>query len=106
MSELVNKTTEDIKNKLYDCLQSTFEEIETVKHHLSCIYEGIANDLDIMDSNSKVKNSEYKLAEFIIKNWHHCPIPIEVVCKCGFRGEGCIECLLRHADSLNLPKED
>ena len=52
------------------------------------------------------KDEKYKLAEFIINNWHHCPIPIEVVCKCGFKGEGCVECLLQHIDSLNLPKED
>lgn len=53
MSELVKKSTEDIKDKLYDCLQSTFEEIETVKNHLSCIYEGVANDLDILKTNNE-----------------------------------------------------
>ena len=53
MSELVKKSTEDIKDKLYDCLQSTFEEIEAVKHHLSCIYEGVANDLDILKANNE-----------------------------------------------------
>ena len=61
MSELVNKTTENIKDKLYDCLQSTFEEIEAVKHHLSCIYEGIANDLDILESNRS--NEHYSETE-------------------------------------------
>lgn len=53
MSELVKKSTEDIKDKLYDCLQSTFEEIEAVKYHLSCIYEGVANDLDILKANNE-----------------------------------------------------
>lgn len=56
MNELVNKTTEDIKDKLYDCLQSTFEEIEVVKHNLSCIYEDVSNDLDILKSN---RSNEY-----------------------------------------------
>ena len=56
MNELVNKTTEDIKDKLYDCLQSTFEEIEAVKHNLSCIYEDISNDLDILKYN---RSNEY-----------------------------------------------
>ena len=58
MNELVNKTTEDIKDKLYDCLQSTFEEIEAVKHNLSCIYEDISNDLDILKSN--ISNEYYR----------------------------------------------
>lgn len=53
MSELVKKSTEDIKDKLYDCLQSTFEEIEAVKNHLSCIYEGVANDLDTLKTNNE-----------------------------------------------------
>lgn len=53
MGELVKKSTEDIKDKLYDCLQYTFEEIEAVKHHLSCIYEGVANDLDILNANNE-----------------------------------------------------
>lgn len=53
MSELVKKSTEDIKDKLYNCLQSTFEEIEAVKNHLSCIYEGVANDLDTLKTNNE-----------------------------------------------------
>lgn len=52
------------------------------------------------------KDDTYKLAEFIINNSHHCPIPIAVICKCGFKEEGCVECLLQHIDSLNLPKKD
>lgn len=55
MDELKNVTTENIKDKLYDCLQSTFETIEVVKKDLSQIYEGVANDLDIMRAN----NSDY-----------------------------------------------
>ena len=51
MNELVKKSTEDIKEKLYNCLQSTFDEIDAVKHSLSCIYEGVANDLDILEVN-------------------------------------------------------
>ena len=57
--ELVKKSTEDIKDKLYDCLQSTFETIEVVKNDLSCIYEGVANDLDIMKANNSDVEEAY-----------------------------------------------
>lgn len=38
-----------------------------------------------------LRDDKTKLTTFIINNWHHCPIPIEVVCKCGFKEEGCVE---------------
>ena len=53
MNELVKKSTEDIKDKLYSCIESTFDKIESVKHDLSCIYEGVANDLDILKANEE-----------------------------------------------------
>lgn len=46
------------------------------------------------------------LAQYIIRNVHSCPIPVELVCECGFQKEGCVECLLKHLDVLLLPKED
>lgn len=46
------------------------------------------------------------LARYIIQNVHSCPIPVELVCECGFQREGCAECLLKHLDVLLLPKED
>lgn len=54
----------------------------------------------------RLKSEKQKLAEFIINNWHSCPIPVPVNCKCGFQGKGCVECLLRHSDLLPLPKTD
>lgn len=54
----------------------------------------------------ELESDKRKLAEFIIKNWHSCPIPVDVNCKCGFQQEGCVECLLCNIDALNLPKTE
>lgn len=89
--------------------------IEDLKHHIefqddghACTTEGeVIILLERQKSALKgLENDKRKLAEFIIKNWHHCPIPVEVICKCGFQNDGCVECLLRHIDLLNLSKED
>ena len=52
------------------------------------------------------EGKDKKLAEFIIRNFHHCPIPVELVCEFGFGREGCIDCLLSHVDLLKLPRKD
>ncbi|MBD5464124.1 MAG: hypothetical protein HDR24_13910 [Lachnospiraceae bacterium] len=46
------------------------------------------------------------LADFILKNSHFCPIPIEMKCEFGFKKSGCKECLIKHAHLLNKPRED
>lgn len=51
--DLVKKTTEDTKDRLYSSLMALFDKLDSVKHDLSCIYEGACKDLDIMESNSK-----------------------------------------------------
>ena len=91
------------------------QAIEDLKEHIefqddghSCTTEGeviilLERQKSVFDA---LESDKRKLAEFIIKNWHHCPIPIEVVCECGFKEKGCVECLLCHIDTLNLPKED
>ena len=72
----------------------------TTEGEVIILLERQKSALNVLESDKK------KLAEFIIRNWHSCPIPIDVTCKPGFQGEGCVECLLRHLDSLNLPKTD
>lgn len=47
-----------------------------------------------------------ELAEYIIKECHFCPIPVEVKCQYGFRENGCKKCLLKHTDLLDKPRED
>lgn len=54
----------------------------------------------------ELESDKRKLAEFIITNWHACPIPVDVNCKCGFQQNGCVECLLRNIDTLHLPKTE
>lgn len=51
------------------------------------------------------EDKDRKLAEYIIRNFHHCPIPVELICEFGFRREGCVDCLLAHVDLLKLPRE-
>lgn len=53
-----------------------------------------------------LESDKRKLAEFIIENWHACPIPVNVNCKCGFQQKGCVECLLRNIGTLRLPKTE
>lgn len=47
-----------------------------------------------------------QLADFILRNFHFCPIPVEVKCECGFREEGCKECLIKNAHLLHKQRED
>lgn len=43
------------------------------------------------------------MAQYILDHAHFCPIPVTLKCTCGFKGEGCKECLMQHADLLNRP---
>lgn len=65
MSEIVKKTPEDIKDKLYNTLTDTFDSIDVIKHRLSCIYEGAATDLDILEANyvNHYRESLYEVLE-------------------------------------------
>lgn len=93
----IEQATEDLKNhiKFQDDGESCTTEGEVI-----ILLERQKSALNALNSDKK------KLAEFIINNWHSCPIPIDVTCKCGFQQEGCIECLLRHLDYLNMPKTE
>lgn len=90
------------------------DAINDLTHHITFEDDGEACTTEseviiILESQKltedKLESDKRTLAEFIIKNWHSCPIPVEVKCKCGFQQNGCIECLLRNLDFLNLPKE-
>lgn len=52
-NDLIKKTTEDIKDRLYNALMNAYDKLDSVKHDLSCIYEGACKDLNILESNSK-----------------------------------------------------
>lgn len=52
------------------------------------------------------KKKSRELAEYIIKNVHSCPIPVDVNCKPGFQNKGCVACLMKHTDLLGREKED
>lgn len=67
----------------------------------------VDNRLD--SANAKIiagRKRESELAEYIIKECHFCPIPVEVKCQYGFRENGCKKCLLKHTDLLDKPRED
>lgn len=67
----------------------------------------VDNKLD--SANDKIiagKRRENELAEYIIKNVHFCPIPVEVKCKYGFGENGCKKCLLKHTNLLSKQRED
>ena len=67
----------------------------------------VDNRLD--SANAKIaagKKRENELAEYIIKESHFCPIPVEMQCKYGFREDGCKKCLLKHTALLSKPRED
>lgn len=67
----------------------------------------VDNRLDAADKRlKKAKAGEKALAEYIISNAHSCPIPVEMVCKPGFQQIGCVQCLIKHLDVLNKPRED
>lgn len=51
--DLVKKRTEDTKDRLYNSLMVMFDKLDSLKHDLSWVYEGISKDLDIMESNNK-----------------------------------------------------
>lgn len=89
------------------------QAIEDLRDHIKFVDDGKActteGEVIILLERQKsalnaLESDKRKLAEFIIQNWHSCPIPVDVTCKHGFQNEGCIECLLRHLDSLALPK--
>ena len=67
----------------------------------------VDNRLD--SANAKImagRKRENELAEYILKECHFCPIPVEVKCQYGFRENGCKKCLLKHTESLDKPRED
>lgn len=66
---------------------------------------GFSSPRAIRVPGSKDETKE-QLAEYIIKNAHFCPIPIELKCVPGFKQPGCKECLMKHSHLLQLPKED
>ena len=70
----------------------------------SCTTEGeVIILLDRQNSMvTKLESDKRKLADFIINNWHSCPISAHVNCKHQFQQEGCAECLLHNINALNL----
>ncbi len=43
-----------------------------------------------------------KIADFVINNWHTCPIPEDnFKCLSGFKKEGCRECFIKYINALN-----
>ena len=47
-----------------------------------------------------------QLADFILKDAHFFFFFFEMKCECGFKEEGCKECLIKNAHLLNRPRED
>lgn len=92
---------------------SDFDENEWYKRNdeqrnkwLNQYYSNNMNSSCICSNEEQLQKEKENMALFIIQNWHHCPIPIEMECTQGFKQPGCVECLLRHVDSLNFAKED
>lgn len=56
------------------------------------------------ESASMMMTTEQQLADFILKNVHFCPIPVEMKCQYGFREEGCRECLIENANLLQTKR--
>lgn len=93
----INQAIDDLKNHIH------FEddgEACTTEGEVIIILKSIESE------RARLESEKRKLAEFIIKNWHSCPIPIPIDCKYGFQGNNCIECLLQHSNLLPLPKTD
>lgn len=66
-------------------------------------------DCRLESADRKVRAERKKskeLAEYIIKNVHSCPIPVELKCNPGFQNKGCVACLIKHTDLLKREKED
>lgn len=93
----IDQAIDDLKNHIH------FEndgEACTTKSEVIIILESIKLE------RARLESEKRKLAEFIVKNWHSCPIPVPINCKCGFQGNSCIECLLQHSNLLPLSKTD
>lgn len=91
------------------------QAIDDLKNHIhfkddgeACTTEGeviiILESIEL--EHARLESEKRKLAEFIVKNWHACPIPVPINCKCGFQSDGCVECLLQYSNLLPLPKTD
>ena len=92
-------TTEDYKINDEFCKETMRMMADFIGH--------VDNRLD--SANAKIiagKKRENELAEYILKEGHFCPIPVEVKCQYGFRENGCKKCLLKHTDLLDKPKEN
>lgn len=86
---------------------STIKELVEDAEAIADMIKELHGELDNVPKPQKLdEDRDRKLAEFIIRNFHHCPIPVEIVCKFGFGREGCVDCLLSHVDLLKLPRED
>lgn len=92
---------------------TTEQAITDLKNHITFEDDGDActtqGEVIILLESAKLEKSrlesdKQKLAEFIINNWHSCPIPGYINCKSGFQSDLCVECLLKHLDLLNLKK--
>lgn len=67
----------------------------------------VDNRLDSLDARARNAIRDRKeLVKYIIENIHSCPIPVEMKCVPGFRGEGCVDCIIKHIHLLNKPRED
>lgn len=70
--ELVVVKKEDIKDRLYDSLTQTFDMLDHVKYQLSCIYEGVAKDMDIREANHihpmEKQLNKYRETLFLVLN--------------------------------------
>lgn len=75
-------------------------------NRLSNPYSPFANKLrDTIANMEEEQETIRQLADFILDNWHSCPIPIALKCKCGFNGEGCRECLIKNTHLLSKYKK-
>lgn len=68
--------------------------------HVDCRMESVENKI------KKEKEKSRKLAEYIIKNIHSCPIKVELKCNPGFQNKGCVRCLMKHTDLLDKDEEE
>lgn len=93
--------------KIEDAIKDLKENIEFIQNDKTITTQGeIIILLESKKLNEeKLNTDKKKLAEFIIRNCHSCPIPVNVTCKKGFQLERCVECLLKHIDTLCLTKE-
>lgn len=80
--------TKRVMSEMIWCFDDTTVE-EAARHYLN---------------GSKPKDE--KLANFIVKNWHFCPLPDEVSeerCE-GWGSKMCAKCILKHADEIGGKK--